>query len=82
MNSQNDNQVNKGYQSKETFDKSPYVPQMEIILRGVGFLVKKFNILANITKINQLAIDEKIQINSISPIVPHKISEQFTESYY
>lgn len=48
----------------------------------LGFVVKKINNAENIAKINQLAIDEKIQINSISPIVPHKISEQFTESYY
>ena len=209
MNSQNDNQANKGYQNTETFDKSPYVSQMEIILRGivsaynlmllpeyelienheekitgrlyvdfldddifrekmnlgdyhfhpetpsynenykqigysdmkvrvtkkingfmnttkadyiieckrldgglslnreylaegiirfitekytaknkhnvsamVGFLVKKFDIAKNIAKINQLAIDEKININSISPIAPFKISDSFTESYY
>jgi hypothetical protein len=35
VNSQNGNQTYHGYQGTETFDKSPYIPQMKIILRGI-----------------------------------------------
>lgn len=48
----------------------------------LGFIVKKININDNISKINQLAIDEKIEINTLSPITVFKIDDSFEASYF
>lgn len=48
----------------------------------LGFIVKKISIMENIAKINQLAIDEKIRINTVSPIVSQQIDHSFINSYY
>jgi hypothetical protein len=47
----------------------------------LGFVVRKIEILKNITKINQLAIDENIGINTISHLDFFQIDDVFKESY-
>ena len=48
----------------------------------LGFVVRETNIDEIVKQINQIAIDEKIEINVVQSLISHHIVDSFDNSYY